>query len=64
VHAWFSRWRTDGTWDRVLDSLRAQVRNRHGRADQPTAAILDSQSVPNAGPADQVGYDAGKAIRG
>lgn len=64
VHAWFSRWRADGTWDQVLDTLRAKVRNRHGRADEPTAGILDSQSVPNAGPADQVGYDAGKAIRG
>jgi transposase len=58
------RWRTDGTWDQVLDTLRAKVRNHHGRADEPTAATLHSQSVPNAGPADQVGYDAGKGIRG
>src|ERR1700730_9804088 len=64
VHAWFSRWRIDGTWDQVLDTLRAKVRNRHGRSDEPTAAILDSQSVPNAGPADAAGYDAGKGIRG
>jgi putative transposase len=64
VHAWFSRWRADGTWDQVVDTLRAKVRNCHGRADEPTAGILDSQSVPNAGLADEVGYDAGKGIRG
>jgi hypothetical protein len=51
-------------WDQVVDTLRAKVRNRHGRADEPSAAILDSQSVSNAGPGDQVGYDAGKGIRG
>jgi len=30
----------------------------------PSGAVLDSQSVPNAGPANEVGYDAGKGVRG
>lgn len=64
VHFWFLRWRTDGTWDQILDTLRGQVRVREGRAEHPSGAVLDSQSVPNAGPGDEVGYDGGKAVRG
>ncbi len=38
-------WQAAGVWDRVHDTLRGRVRQRAGRAAQPTAAILDSQSV-------------------
>ena len=64
VHEWFVRWREDRTWDRVHDKLRGTARAREGHDPAPGAAVLDAQSVPNAGPADEVGYDAGKKIRG
>jgi putative transposase len=38
-------WRLDGTWERLNDELRALVRERAGRTPQPSAAILDNQSV-------------------
>jgi len=38
-------WRVDGTWERLNDELRQLVRKRAGRNAQPSAAILDSQSV-------------------
>lgn len=41
----FWRWRNDGTWERIHDALRDQVRIHEGRAVAPSAAILDSQSV-------------------
>jgi putative transposase len=41
----FRAWRLDGTWERLNDELRALVRQRAGRHAQPSAAILDSQSV-------------------
>jgi putative transposase len=45
--AWyyFRRWREDGTWERMHDALRGQVRRKVGRQESPSAAILDSQSV-------------------
>src|SRR6266511_3003015 len=45
--AWsdFRRWREDGTWQRLHDAVRADVRRAVGRDPQPSAAILDSQSV-------------------
>lgn len=45
VYHYFRVWRIDGTWERLNDQLREQVRRRAGRATAPTAAILDSQSV-------------------
>ena len=45
VYHYFRAWRVDGTWERLNDELRQLVRKRAGRNAQPTAAILDSQSV-------------------
>lgn len=41
---WFGRWRVDGTFERLNDALREQVRGRLGRNPLPSAAIADSQS--------------------
>src|SRR5437667_8480034 len=45
VYTYFGQWRDDGTWQRIHDRLRAQVRQRAGRHKHPTAGALDSQSV-------------------
>jgi transposase len=45
VHYYYRRFRRDGTWLQVHDLLRAKVRRGAGRHPQPSAAILDSQSV-------------------
>ncbi len=45
VYQYFWRWRNDGTWQRVHDRLRGDVRVTAGRRRQPGAALLDSQSV-------------------
>src|SRR5688500_620126 len=42
---YFRIWRDDGTWQRIHDTLRAEVRRRAGRHKHPTAGCLDSQSV-------------------
>ena len=38
-------WTLDGTWERVHDTLRPNVREAEGRSPTPSAAIIDSQSV-------------------
>ena len=45
VHYYYRRWRRDGTWQRMHDALRGQVRRQAGREPQPSAGIIDSQSV-------------------
>ncbi len=64
VYSYFGRFRDDGTWQRVHDSLRAQLRQRAGRHKHPTAGALDSQSVKTTQVALVRGYDAGKHVNG
>lgn len=42
---YFRKWKNDGTWQRIHDRLRGEVRVNAGRERQPSAAIIDSQSV-------------------
>ncbi|HUS17782.1 MAG TPA: IS5 family transposase [Chloroflexia bacterium] len=61
---YFQPWRDDGTWQRLLDTLRRKVRRTELRREQPSAAIVDSQSVKVADRGPEVGYDAGKHVKG
>src|SRR5215207_1031390 len=45
VYWYFTRWQDDGTWERITDALRRQLRRTLGRDPDPSAGILDSQSV-------------------
>ena len=45
VAYYFYAFRRDGTWQRLHDTLRADVRVAAGREPTPSAACIDSQSV-------------------
>lgn len=45
VSWYFTRWQDDGRWESVTDALRRQVRHTRGRDPEPSAAIIDRQSV-------------------
>lgn len=45
VYYYFRQWRQDGTWHLMHDLLRSDVRVAAGRRRQPSAGIIDSQSV-------------------
>ena len=64
VYHYFARWRDDGTWARVHDALRRKVRRRAKHQAEPTAAILDSQSVKVTDQGGVQGYDAAKHVKG
>lgn len=65
VYYYFRKWRDDGSWKRIHDHLSEWVRLDDNREPSPSAASLDSQSVPTAVMVDAaVGYDAAKKIKG
>ena len=45
VYDYFNKWSEDGTWERINGLLRRRVRVAEGRDEEPSAAIIDSQSV-------------------
>lgn len=64
VYHIFRKWAKEGVWEAVNSIMRARVRAQAGKRCRPTAAILDSQSVKSDGHGGEVGYDAGKRIKG
>ncbi len=64
VYHYFWSWRRTGIGQRIHDRLRERVREAAGRNPNPSAAILDSQSVRTREAGGGRGFDAGKKIRG
>lgn len=64
VYHYFQVWTADGTLARLHTALREHVRQRAGRDPQPTAAIVDSQTVKTAAQPGPRGYDGAKHTTG
>ncbi|MDQ3779244.1 MAG: IS5 family transposase [Chloroflexota bacterium] len=64
VHHYCRQWRKEGIWERIHTTLRERERVRQGRAAQPTAAAIDSQSVQPTSVGGGRGYDGAKTLSG
>lgn len=61
---YFSAWKKDGTWQKIMDTLRQRVRVAAGREPEPQKAAIDSQTVKGSEAGGPRGYDGGKKING
>jgi transposase len=66
TYYYFALWRDDGTDQAIHNLLRCQAREKAGRAEDPTAVVLDTQSIRAANhvPAATTGKDVSKKVSG
>jgi putative transposase len=61
---YFRKWRKDGTWRTINDTLRTQIRHKNKRKTSPSLAIIDTQSVKTTEQGGPRGKDPHKMVSG
>ena len=64
VHSFFVRAKEKGIWEKIMNKLVLNARNKPNKPSNPTACIIDSQSVKTLSAFDKKGIDGSKKNKG
>jgi len=65
VSYYYQKWVDNGTWEKINQAIRQHLREKRGRNQEPSAAIIDSQSVKGTPESSiESGFDGGKLVKG
>jgi putative transposase len=64
VSSYFFKWRKEGRFEAFRKDATAKAREAEGRNAEPTAGLMDTQSVKTTSVGGPKGFDAGKKVKG
>jgi putative transposase len=64
IYGYFRRWRRQGVWAHVMETLRQWECQCQGRLSEPSASCAESQSIKTATQGTDVGFDGNKKVKG